>query len=119
MDDGETFVWKFDNFIDAALVSVLEVKAENAVNANGSESQVIANIVKVSDYNPSGYLFWLPRDKRFVKISSLRQKWIVRRGVCSKPNEKRQGFRELRVKTTTSKDIRFISLVLGIYRESI
>ncbi|CAG5098705.1 Oidioi.mRNA.OKI2018_I69.XSR.g15902.t1.cds [Oikopleura dioica] len=115
MDDGETFVWKFDNFIDAALVSVLEVKAENAVNANGSESQVIANIVKVSDYNPSGYLFWLPRDKRFVKISSLRQKWIVRLD----KNEKRQGFRELRVKTTTSKDIRFISLVLGIYRESI
>ena len=47
--DGDTFVWKFDNFIDAALVSVLEMKAENgSIASEGVESQVIANIVKVS-----------------------------------------------------------------------
>lgn len=71
------------------------MKAENgSIASEGNESQVIANIVKVNlagrkwriwvqvkDYNPSGYICWLPRDKRFVKISSLGQKWIVRKDV--------------------------------------
>ena len=56
--DGDTFVWKFDNFIDAALVSVLEVKAENASIASpGNESQVIANIVKVKLPYSGGLIF--------------------------------------------------------------